>query len=497
VNAMPDLTAAERYRPALHFTTPVHWINDPNGLVYVDGHYHLFFQHNPFGDQWGHMSWGHAVSTDLLRWEHLPLAIPEDERASIFSGSIVVDHANTSGFGDGQTPPWVAIYTACLRRPEGGQMQDIAFSLDGGLSWTKYAGNPVLDLNMRDFRDPKVFWHEPSQRWIMVVVLSEERCAHLYASDNLRTWSFLSVIEAPRPDLGIWECPDLMRFTSEGEEVWLFKVDVMAGHPSGVAGALLMFGEFDGHRFTPDPDTPLRWADHGADFYAALSWANLPGGPGQAGQHLWLGWMNAHAYAREMPTSPWRGAMSIPRWLSVRRRAGSWELLQTPALGDIRQKPPALTWQGRSVQGAHSMKLIEAADPTVFLLEVTFGPVDLDRADAPTSCAIHLRSKAQQSTRVIWHPGHQEIQLDRSQSGFRPSDERWAQLCRIHAPELRAADGLRLRVLIDRCSIEVFIDEGQYTLTQQILPDGDATAIELVAEGGPLSSVSLDAWALA
>ena len=179
-------------RPQFHFSAHRHWINDPNGLVWLEGEYHLFYQYNPFGDQWGHMSWGHAVSTDLVSWTELEVAIPEDERVSIYSGSVVVDHHNTSGFATGPSPVLVAIYTGCLRRPEGGQAQELAYSLDRGRSWVKYPGNPVLDLGLRDFRDPKVLWHEATRQWVMVVVLPDERKALFYGSPNLRQWHLLS-----------------------------------------------------------------------------------------------------------------------------------------------------------------------------------------------------------------------------------------------------------------------------------------------------------------
>jgi sucrose-6-phosphate hydrolase SacC (GH32 family) len=289
---------SESFRPRLHFAPRRNWINDPNGLVFdaATGLYHLFFQHNPFGDVWGHMSWGHATSADLLHWTELPLAIPEDERASIFSGSVVIDHGNTAGFGAGA---WVACYTGCLRRPEGGQAQEIACSLDRGLTWTKYVGNPVLDLGLREFRDPKVFWHAPTGRWVMAVVLPDERRVAFYASANLREWTLLSHFGPAGETRAIWECPDLIHFAAEDH--WLLKVDTFEGHPAG-SGAQCWVGHFDGTRFTPETDA--FWADHGSDFYAALSFAELPAGRAP----VWLAWMNQHAYAKDTPTAPWRGA---------------------------------------------------------------------------------------------------------------------------------------------------------------------------------------------
>jgi fructan beta-fructosidase len=296
----PALIHHHPHRPLYHFTPERHWINDPNGLVWFEGEYHLFYQHNPFGNEWGHMSWGHAVSTDAVNWQELAVAIAEDERVSIYSGSVVVDSDNTSGFGDGGVVPLVAIYTGCLRRPEGGQAQEVAYSLDRGRTWQPYEANPVLDLGLRDFRDPKVFWHAPTRRWVMAVVLPDDRKVLFYGSSNLIQWQFLSEFSSPFEGEGIWECPDLipMQIPGEGER-WLFKVDVFGGHPSGGTGARLFFGHFDGRHFHAEPEAAPQWADFGADFYAALSWSHLPA------DHppMWLAWMSCHLYAKHLPWS--------------------------------------------------------------------------------------------------------------------------------------------------------------------------------------------------
>ena len=328
---MNGQASTDHWRPRWHFSPQRHWINDPNGLVWFEGVYHLYYQYNPFGDQWGHMSWGHAESTDLIHWQERPVAIPEDERASIFSGSVVVDTHHTSGFGDGRTPVLVAIYTGCLRRPEGGQAQELAYSTDRGRTWTKYEANPVLDLGLRDFRDPKVFWHAPTSRWIMLAVVPDAHQVRFYASPDLRRWHELSRFDQPLDGQGIWECPDLIERPvvggAPGETAWMLKVDVFEGHPSKGSGARLFFGHFDGTRFDAQPSNAPLWADWGADFYAALSWANLPPSPDRA---VWIGWMNCHRYAKHLPTSPWRGSMSVPRELSLHRDAGGLHLRQMP-----------------------------------------------------------------------------------------------------------------------------------------------------------------------
>lgn len=190
-DAQPEPTYTERYRPQYHFTPAVNWTNDPNGLVWFDDEYHLFYQYNPFGARWGHMSWGHAVSPDLLHWEHLPVAIPETDSVMAFSGSAVVDWNNTSGFGTDDNPPMIAIYTGHYRE-RSLQAQYIAWSTDRGRTWTPYEGNPVLDLGLAHFRDPKVFWYAPEEKWVMVVALSGGRKVYFYSSKDLKSSTFLS-----------------------------------------------------------------------------------------------------------------------------------------------------------------------------------------------------------------------------------------------------------------------------------------------------------------
>lgn len=328
---------AEPWRPQFHFTPERNWMNDPNGMVFHDGEYHLFYQYNPLGDTWGHMSWGHAVSRDLLRWEHLPLAIPETNAVMAFSGSAVVDHRNTSGFGSIHNPPLVAIYTGHhTDRPL--QNQWVAYSTDRGRTWTPYAGNPVLDIGAADFRDPKVFWHEPTARWIMVVSWPVERKVRFYASPDLKSWSHLSDFGPAGSTTGIWECPDLFPLRIEGNRsrktAWTLVVNVGSGAPAGGSGCQYFVGDFDGTRFvldagTPAPgaEAPALWADYGRDFYAAVSWSDIPR---QDGRRLWLGWMSNWEYAQNVPTSPWRSAMTVPRELALRTTPAGLRLLQRP-----------------------------------------------------------------------------------------------------------------------------------------------------------------------
>ena len=317
------------YRPAYHFTPPENFMNDPNGMVFYRGEYHLFYQHNPFGPTWGHMCWGHAVSPDMLRWQHLPVALREDDGVMIFSGSAVVDWRNTSGFGAADDPPLIAIYTGHTAAE---QTQCIAYSLDAGRTWTKYAGNPVISIGSRNFRDPKVFWHEATRRWIMVSALADQSRVRFYGSPDLIHWEHLSDF-GPAGSSGVWECPDLFPLAVEGEGDtvrWMLKVDVGPKNlPKGMC-AQHFIGQFDGVRFVNDnpPDLTL-WSDYGKDFYAAQSWSDVPA---TDGRRLWLAWMSNWQEANTTPTTPWRGAMTIPRSLALRRYPEGLRLVQRPAM---------------------------------------------------------------------------------------------------------------------------------------------------------------------
>ena len=247
----------EPFRPQFHFTPAQNWMNDPNGLVYYKGEYHLFYQHNPFGNTWGHMSWGHAVSRDLVHWKHLPVAIAEEGSEAIFSGSAVVDHRNTSGFGTRRNPPMVAIYTSAY--PDD-QEQSLAYSTDRGRTWTKYAGNPVLDDADREFRDPKVFWYEPDREWRMVVVKAVQRKVAIYRSEDLKSWTHLSDFGPANAVGGVWECPDLFPLPVDGNrrhKKWVMVVSLNPGGIAGGSGMQYFVGDFDGTRFTADNVQPV------------------------------------------------------------------------------------------------------------------------------------------------------------------------------------------------------------------------------------------------
>ncbi|MEQ1498471.1 MAG: glycoside hydrolase family 32 protein [Novosphingobium sp.] len=314
-------------RPQYHYAAAANWLSDPNGLVYHQGIWHLFYQYNPLGEDWGHMSWGHAISHDLAEWQEQPVAIAEDAQHMIFSGAAIADPGGAAGFG---RDALIALYTASAAHGPAHQSQALAWSTDQGQTWQRYAGNPVIDRGLADFRDPNLFWHGPTGRWIMVVALSAENRALIYASSDLKQWDELSVIHGAGAPGRVWECPLLIELPVEGtdETRWLFKVDVLHDGPG--AGAIYQTGTFDGIRFQPDgPALDPIWqvADHGRDFYAAVAWHEPRDNQRRP---VWIGWMGNHAYQGQLPQQGWRGAMSVPRRLSLGRSPQGFWLRQEP-----------------------------------------------------------------------------------------------------------------------------------------------------------------------
>lgn len=482
------------YRPHFHYTPPRHWMNDPNGLVYHEGTYHLFHQYNPEGNQWGHMSWYHATSPDLVHWTHQGVALAEEDNEMIFSGSAVVDRHNTAGFGVEHGPsPLVAVYTSHYTRPDDSvnQAQSLAYSVDGGQTWTKYENNPVLDHPDPEFRDPNVFWYEPEEKWIMAVALPEQRIIQFYASSDLKNWTYRSDFGPAGSTVGIWECPALVHMPVDGppdRTRWVLSVDVGSGAVAGGSGSQYFVGRFDGTTFTPD-DTSLddapHWADYGPDFYAAIPWNNVPPSDGRA---LWLGWMNNWTYAEALPTSPWRSAQTVARALSLRPIDGRLRLTQRPVaeLESLRTHPVHL--EGRTLDD--ETVPLTADDRSGRTRELI---ADFALRDADT-VGLHVRAGADERTVVGYDATNNVVFVDRTRSGAIDFADGFAS--RTAAP-LSPIDGrVTLRVLVDRSSVEVFANEGARVLTHCIFPDPGSDGVAAFASGGSARLVSLDTWSL-
>jgi len=467
-------TFHEPWRPQFHFTAPDTWMNDPNGMVWYDGEYHLFYQNNPFGDKWGHMSWGHAVSRDLAHWEHLPLALAEENGVMIFSGSAVVDWRNTSGFGKDGRPPMVALYTGHhTGKPL--QNQQLAYSNDRGRTWTKFAGNPVLDIGEADFRDPKVFWHEATRRWVMAVSWPVHRQVRFYASPDLKSWTHLSDFGPAGSTTGIWECPDLFPLKVEGfgrGSKWVLVVNVGSGAPAGGSGTQYFVGEFDGTRFVADARSATNWADFGPDFYAAVSWSDVPK---RDGRRLWLGWMSNWAYANDVPTSPWRSAMTVPRELTLRATTSGYRLVQRPVreLAALRGAPARIGRTG--IDAAQAWLSTRRFEEGLAELEL-----ELDRLPSSGEVSLRLLHGEAGETRIDLDLGGRFLRFNRGRSGRKDFNAAFAD---AQTAPVRIVDGkASLRLLVDVSSVEVLAQDCETVMTDLVFPKSTRLGFSLSAD---------------
>jgi fructan beta-fructosidase len=485
----PEPDAARADRPLFHFAPPRGWMNDPNGLVFRDGEFHLFYQHNPYGTRWQNMSWGHAVSRDLVRWEDLGVALPQQDGVMIFSGSAAVDERDTSGFGINGRGPIVAAYTG--HHVSGGrQTQNIAFSNDDGRTWTKYARNPVIDIGSTGFRDPKIFWHAASGKWIMVVSLADERKVRLYGSADLRKWDRLSDFgPAGAPRKPNWECPDLFQVPVEGtngrQSKWVLHVGLGGGAVAGGSGGEYFVGEFDGTTFrSDDPADTVRWTDYGKDFYAAVSWNDVPASDGR---RLWIGWMTDLRYAGDIPTGrDWRGMMSVPRSLALRQVGGRLRLVQQP----VREL--------QTLRGRHRAVARTRLAPGVATIEQDAGEaVEIAAEFTPggaSQVGIKVHVGEGQETVVGYDVARREMFVDRTRSGNTGFHRDFPG--RHVAPLEVAADGrVKLHVLADRYSVEVFGNDGESVITDLVFPSSKSRGVQVYSEGEG-TDYALDLWRL-
>lgn len=426
----------ELYRPQIHYTPAKNWMNDPNGMVYVDGTYHLFYQYNPQGNDWGNMSWGHATSADLVHWTEQAVALTRDELGAIFSGSAVIDKDNTAGFG---ANAMVALYTSAS--DDGKQQQSIAYSTDGGKNFTRYSGNPVIKNNDDNLRDPKVFWHESSKQWVMALAKGWKMGVELYGSKDLKTWNHLSTFFMElegRPSLQ-WECPDLIQFGNK----WVMIVSVNPGGPVLGSGTMYFVGDFNGTTFIADAlDYPL-WLDYGMDNYAGVTWSNT------GDRKVMIGWMNNWSYSGNVPCSPWRSAMTLPRELKLTEYDGK-PLLASTVVSEIDKI--AENWQtaGTSldVKDAYQLRITLQLDQnsTITLSNASDEKYVLDVNATACTISAHRTSAT-------------------GQSGFNnfsvPS---------IQAPLKVTGNKVTLDIFVDQSSVETFTQNGSMSMTNLVFP---------------------------
>lgn len=475
------------WQPKIHFYAPPNWINDPNGAIHLNGQYHLFFQTNPSGDQWGHMSWGHAVSPDLVHWKLLPIAIPEENGIAIFSGSTVEDHANASGLcGDaGKKTPGclIAVYTGASR---GLQTQNIAVSRDEGTTWTKYSGNPVINIGSSAFRDPKVFWHEASKSWVMVVALANQHKLRIYRSPNLVKWVLAGEFGPAGAVSGAWECPDLFElpvYDTQGNldgTRWLLSVNINPGGPAGGSGDQYFVGSFDGMRFVEDhPGSGPHWVDWGKDFYASTSFANTGN---LELDRIWIAWMSNWRYAAKLPSLPGRGEMTMARRLYFQEPPAyppptptqePLLLVQKPVLGLPFDKKYTAIFGAPSFQTvmkANDRIVSRKLSGSVYRLRFTLDPGDASEAGVRLRRSTDDSNEpADEETIVGLDMSKGRIFIDRSRSGKTDWSQDFPE--RVSAPLKHIqAVGVPMEIVVDHNSIEVFAEDGETVLTALIYP---------------------------
>ena len=425
-----DTTNREQYRPLYHHTPAYGWMNDPNGMFFKDGVWHLYFQHNPYGSQWENMTWGHSTSTDLIHWTFQGDPVQPDAWGSIFSGSSVVDKNNTAGFGENAI---VALYTSAGEN----QTQSMAYSTDNGKTFTKYDGNPIITSNVPDFRDPHMFWNEDIKKWNMILAAGQQM--NIYSSDNLKDWKFESSFGAEYGSHGgVWECPDLMKMKVRGtdKEKWMLVCNINPGGPSGGSATQYFVGDFDGHKFTCESKPEVtKWMDYGKDHYATVTFDNAPNG-----RHVALAWMSNWQYANQVPTLQYRSANSIPRDLGLFEYKGNTYCSVTPSeeITAARSKKP-------------SKSLSEACEMVVNL-----------KGDA----TITLSNSKGEKVVMTYKAKDETFSMDRTLSGKTDFSSDFAAI--TTAPVYGKMN--KLRIFIDKSSIEVFDNDGKMAMTNLVFP---------------------------
>jgi len=470
--------ADEKYRPRYHFTPDSMWMNDPNGLVYYKDEYHLFYQYHPMSNVWGPMHWGHAVSNDMITWKHLPIALFPDTNGYIFSGSVVIDWKNTSGFGSIENPPMIAIFT--YHNPEKEkegfldfQTQGIAYSLDNGRTWKKYEQNPVLpNPGFRDYRDPKVIWHEATRRWIMVLAVRDKTM--FYSSKDLKKWDFESEYGL-KNDKRLWECPDLfpLEVVGTNQTKWVLVVSMQSGAPNGGTGTSYFIGDFDGHRFVnSQPENKQYWLDAGTDNYAMVSWSDISP---EDGRKRMLGWMSNWQYAQQVPTIRWRSAMTLPREVSlVRISENEWKL-QSKIVREFE------SYIGNKISVSNDSiladkLLIQQKKPLVCALNISFNRKKLKEA-----FTILISSAEKDSLEIGFDPITNHYFIDRVKAGISGFNKAFA--AKHFAPCLSRNNELVMKIVLDKASIELFTDDGFTVMTDIFFPAGEMNKIEVYTDG--------------
>lgn len=501
-----DTANTDYYRPEYHHTPLYGWMNDANGLVYKDGEYHLYFQYNPYGSKWGNMHWGHSVSKDLVHWEHLNPAIARDTLGHIFSGSTVIDKNNSAGYGK---DAMIAFYTSAS--DEHGQIQCMAYSNDNGRTYTKYEKNPILTPfdGLKDFRDPKVFWYEPAQKWYMIV--SADKNMRFYSSTDLKQWEYLSQFgEGYGVQPNQFECPDFIQLPVDGNKdnmKWVMIVNINPGCPFGGSATEYFIGDFDGKEFKCDTDKSVtKWLDFGKDHYATVCFSNT------GDRIIAVPWMSNWQYANVTPIRQYRGANALPRELSLYTKNGEIYMAanvvkETEALRKSTRNVESLSVEGETVIDSITDGLNSGVE-----LEMDIVP------DKAQTVGFDIMNAKGEKTKIYLDLKAGRAVMDRTESGliafgekaephFKENHDRrktesinyindfalgtWAPL------SLCEGKSYHLNVFVDKCSVELFVDGGRIAMTNLVFPTEVYNSLRFYTEGGKAEVKNLSIHKLA
>lgn len=476
-----DLTNRESYRPVYHHTPPYGWMNDPNGMFYKDGVYHLYYQFNPYGSTWGNMHWGHSTSTDLVSWKHEDIALSPDAWGSIFSGSCVVDHDNTAGFGAGAV---IAIYTSAKPTPWGDcQTQSLAYSLDNGYTFTKYAHNPVLTSTERDFRDPKVFWYAPDKHWVMLLAVGQEM--EIHTSADLKEWKKESTFGAKQgAHGGVWECPDLVELPVEGtgRKRWVLICNLNPGGPFGGSAAQYFVGSFDGKTFVNESPAVTKWLDWGKDNYATVTWSNAP-----QERCIALGWMSNWQYQAILPTKQYRGENTIARDLTLYDQGGELYLKSSPSPEIKKIRKEKVSIPSFNVSDTYDIAELLKDNSGTYELEMTIKNISAGKVK------FCLSNEKGNKVDMYYDMKRKLFVMDRSLSGKVDFSKEFPAVTVAPIAETKE---IQIRLFVDKSSIETFGEEGKFVMTNLVFPDAPYNRISFQSEDGSYKVSSLKLYKL-
>ena len=481
-----DISNREKFRPAFHHTPDYGWMNDPNGMVYADSLWHLCYQWNPYGSKWANMTWGHATSRDLIHWERQEPTILPDGLGMIFSGSSAIDHHNSAGFGKDAI---VTLYTSAAAS----QMQSLAYSTDGGNTFTKYPGNPVITMET-EARDPNMFWDEAHQQWVMLLAHALEKEMLIFTSPDLKQWTLASRFgKGMGAQGGVWECPDLFELPVSGstgnEKKWALVCNLNPGGPFGGSATQYFIGDFDGTTFKADTDTtgtiPTKWMDYGKDHYATVSWSDAPNN-----RRTVIGWMSNWQYAAEVPTLQYRSANTLPREMGIFKDTdGQYYLSSTPS-PELEALRGGLHHQSRRFSMGKADKTISLPTQNDGICEIL---LDIEARKGQV-LTLTLANKAGERVVLTYDSDKETLAFDRTQSGIVNFSQDFPAV--TVAPTHRHDGKLSLRIFVDRSSIEVFEKEGRLAMTNLVFPNSPYTELSLKCSKGKAKISNLKVYSL-